>query len=336
MPWAALLLTAGFCMREVGAFHDSNVSYLISSTSLIMSGPPIYALINYMILSRLLFYIPYCSRIHPGRILTTFLAADGLLEILIINGVRRMVDPLLSHTEQEIGAILVKVSLIAQLCLFLVFNYLAFSFQSRASSIGVLKKEIRNVLIVMYISSSIIMARCIYRISEFFEGFYGEVYTHEVYFWLFEATIMFINTFMLNIWHPGKRLPRSNKVFLSRDGKMELRGPGWKIERNFFITLIDPFDLWGLFTGKDAKTKFWELTPEQLDEMAEEDRRKREEELAAPRAAWKIFLDPLRLFGPNGRIKMLGEWMDGEDDLKPNVVRVEELVGRHTTDSKNA
>jgi len=333
MPWAALLLTAGFCMREVGAFHVSNLGYLISSTSLIMSGPPIYALINYTILSRLLFYIPYCSRIHPGRVLTTFLAADSILEILIVNGVRRLLDPQLSHTEQEIGEILVKLSLIAQLCLFLVFNYLAFSFQRRASSLGVLKKGISHLLIVLYISSTIIMARCIYRIAEFFEGFSGEVYTHEVYFWLFEATIMLINTAMLNIWHPGERLPRSNKVFLSRDGRLELRGPGWKTQCNYFVTIIDPFDLWGLFKGKDAKTKFWELTPEQLDEMAEEDRRKREAELAAPRAAWKTFLDPFRLFGRNGRIERL---MDGEDDPKSNVVRLEEFSAPHATDSKNA
>lgn len=39
MPWAALLLTTGFALREVGAFHYSNVDILISNTVLIMSGP---------------------------------------------------------------------------------------------------------------------------------------------------------------------------------------------------------------------------------------------------------------------------------------------------------
>jgi hypothetical protein len=332
MPWAALLLTAGFCMREVGAFYVSNLSYLIANNFLIMSGPPVYDLINYMVLSRILCYIPYCSRMHPGRVLTTFLAADGILEVLIVNGVRRVLDSRLFHTEQEVGAILVNVALIAQLCLFLVFNYLGFSFQGHASNLGVLNKDIRTILIVMYISSSLIMARCIYRISEFLQGFYGEVHMREAFFWVFEAAIMFINTAIPNVWHPGKRFPRSNKVFLSQVGKMELRGPGWKIKRSYLVTLISPFDFWGICTGKDAKNKFWDLTPEQLDEMAEEDRCKREEALAAPRATWKIVLDPLRLFGPNGKIRRLAEYMDGDDDLKPNVVRVEEFVRRQTTD----
>jgi membrane protein DedA with SNARE-associated domain len=39
MPWAALLLTAGFALREVGAYHYSNVDILIANTVLIMSGP---------------------------------------------------------------------------------------------------------------------------------------------------------------------------------------------------------------------------------------------------------------------------------------------------------
>jgi len=39
MPWAALLLTAGFALREVGAYHYANVDVLIVNTVLIMSGP---------------------------------------------------------------------------------------------------------------------------------------------------------------------------------------------------------------------------------------------------------------------------------------------------------
>lgn len=90
MPWAALILTVGFAVREYGAYHYDNIDILIANSVLIMSGPPVYALINYIVLSRILYYIPYLSPLHPGRVLTTFLAADGLTEILVVNGVQRV------------------------------------------------------------------------------------------------------------------------------------------------------------------------------------------------------------------------------------------------------
>ena len=80
---------------------------------------------------------------------------------------------------------------------------------------------------------------------------------------------MFVNTAMLNIWHPGRYFPQSNKVFLSKDGQAELVGPGWNDNRPFIVTFFDPFDLYGLFTGRDNATKFWELSPEELEAMNE-------------------------------------------------------------------
>jgi hypothetical protein len=43
MPWAALLLTTGFALREVAAYRylysDKNLDILIAQSVLIMSGP---------------------------------------------------------------------------------------------------------------------------------------------------------------------------------------------------------------------------------------------------------------------------------------------------------
>lgn len=89
MPWAALLLTAGFALREVGTFNhiysQTNINFLIANTVLIMSGPPVYAAINCLILSRVLFYFSYLSPVDLGRVVTTFLPVDNLCEILIGN-----------------------------------------------------------------------------------------------------------------------------------------------------------------------------------------------------------------------------------------------------------
>jgi len=39
IPWGALLMTAGFIMREVGAFDIENLGVLIASVVLLLSGP---------------------------------------------------------------------------------------------------------------------------------------------------------------------------------------------------------------------------------------------------------------------------------------------------------
>ncbi len=69
---------------------------------------------------------------------------------------------------------------------------------------------------------------------------------------------MLANTVMLNVWPPAKYLPSDNKVYLARDGKTELEGPGWEDRRHFLLTLFDPFNIGGLITGEDNKNRFWE------------------------------------------------------------------------------
>lgn len=266
-----------------------------------------YAAINYMILSRCLFYIPYLSPMHPGRVLTTFLAIDGIVEILIGNGASRMANSSTSEHNRRLGGDLVKSALIIQAIMFFLFVMVAVSFHRKTRKAGVLTKGIRTVLIVLYISSALITIRCIYRIVEFFEGWTGTLYTTESYFWVFEAAIMFLNTLMLNIWHPGQSLPPDNHLYLSRDGVTELRGPGWKDNRPFIVTFFDPFDIYGLFTGRDKKTAFWDMTPEEWEALQAEERRLAEEKANRPREWWMWVLDPLHLYGTKGHLTLLVE-----------------------------
>jgi len=191
-----------------------------------------------------------------------------------------MSNSTLTSHERAVGENIVKAALIMQAVLFMLFILLAIVFQRRVSKAGVMKPNIQTVLNVMYISCTIVTVRCIYRIIEFFLGYTGYIYTHEPFFWVFEASIMFVNTAMLNIWHPGRYLPQSNKVFLSTDGQTELLGPGWTDKRPFIITFFDPFDLYGLFTSRDNMTKFWELSPEELiamDAKAKEEKARKAE-----------------------------------------------------------
>ena len=47
---------------------------------------PLFELANYYMLGRILYFVPYCSPIHPGRVLTTFAAISIVVEALNGNG----------------------------------------------------------------------------------------------------------------------------------------------------------------------------------------------------------------------------------------------------------
>jgi hypothetical protein len=245
------------------------------------------------------------------------MAADAICEVIIVQGVQRIVNSRFDAHQRDIGGDLTKAGLILQACMFVLFVLLAAVFHRRASRAGVLTPSIRTVLIVMYTSCSVVTARCIYRIVEFCEWGNGPLSHTEDYFYVFEASIMFINTAMLNVFHPGKYLPRSNKVFLAKDGKTEVRGPGWEDKRNFLLTLFDPFDLFGLVTGADAKTRFWDMEPAELDALTAEHRRKKAEKLAKPRPVWKKVMDPLHLFGSQGLIVAQAKKLEKEPREEP-------------------
>lgn len=165
-----MLMIAGFTIREVAAYHTDKLAYLIASTVLIMSGPPIYALINYIILSRILFYIPYLAPMHPGRVATTFVGLDAVCEVLIGQGAWRMANSSMTEKQRKLGANLVTASLCLQVALFGSFGLLAARFHMRARKASVLPESLRKVLYVLYASATIVTVRCIYRLVEYIEG----------------------------------------------------------------------------------------------------------------------------------------------------------------------
>lgn len=73
---------------------------------------------------------------------------------------------------------------------------------------------------------------------------------------------MVTNTFLLNVRHPMRFLPRDNKIYLAQDGVTEIQGKGYMERRNFLLTIIDPFDLVGLIKGRDMNKRFWDTHEE--------------------------------------------------------------------------
>ena len=73
---------------------------------------------------------------------------------------------------------------------------------------------------------------------------------------VFEATLMYLNVLILNLFHPGRFLPKNDKIYLDAQGQeVESAGDrgGWDDDRPWYTTLFDPFNLQGLI--RDYKEK---------------------------------------------------------------------------------
>ncbi|KAJ1710304.1 RTA1 like protein-domain-containing protein [Aspergillus flavus] len=248
-----LMFVIGFALREYGAFHYSfskpDLYIYIVSTCLIYMSPPLLELANYYVLGRILYYVPYHSPIHPGRVLTTFGLLSTVVEVLNALGVSYIANPELPESTIKLGYILMKISLIVQVLVIALFCFLAAMFQRSCYRSGIRSRRVSAPLITLYISTFLIFVRCIYRIVEHFgaskispspsrdlEGL-SPILRHEWFFYV-------------------RYLPERSNIYLAQDGETELKGPGWKDRRPFLVTLCDPF---GWFDSNKKKERpFWE------------------------------------------------------------------------------
>jgi hypothetical protein len=200
--------------------------------------------------------------------LTTMLGLSTIVETLNGNGVSFWANLKLSHGKQNMGRIFLKAALIVQIVVLVGFLSLTGFFHYKCKKHGPFPKNVRGVLITLYCSSVFIGIRAIFRTVEYYtvsnfrftpemSASASPLIRYEAFFWVFEALLMLANSFLLNIRHPMRFLPRDSKVYLEEDGVTEKVGPGYEDLRFFVIAMLDPFDLIGLVRGRHMKREFW-------------------------------------------------------------------------------
>jgi magnesium-transporting ATPase (P-type) len=221
-------------------------------------------LANYHIIGRILYYVPYFAPIHPGRTLTTFGLLSGIVEALNGIGVAWTANLAVKRSMRDVGQALLKASLLLQIVVIALFIVLAVVFHRRCARTAAHGSRVQAPLLTLYISTALILTRCIFRTVEYFSisSSYSDlskvspILRYEWFFYVFEASLMLANSVLWNVRHPRRYLPEKYNTYLTQDGITELEGSGWKDNRPFLVTAVDPF---GLFTKDDPKEKpFWE------------------------------------------------------------------------------
>lgn len=190
--------------------------------------------------------------------LTTFGLLSALVEALNAIGVEYLANTALPPSLTNLGSILLKTGLALQIAVIALFILCTTVFHYRCAELGLARnRKVAAPLLVMYVSTGLVLTRTVYRTVEYFgydglaaaaaAGGGGEeeevspILRYEWFFYVFEATLMLVNSAMWSVFHPRRFLPRNNRVFLERDGVTETEGPGWEDPRAKWVTFLDPF-----------------------------------------------------------------------------------------------
>ncbi|KAL4993222.1 hypothetical protein BDV10DRAFT_179520 [Aspergillus recurvatus] len=241
-PLCGVLFTVGYALREYGAYNylydEEDRTVLIAfvlSQVFVYVCPPLLELANYHVLGRIFYYVPYLSPLPPNRVMSTFGALMALVELLNALGVSLASNPSSSSSQQDLGSHLTIAALAMQLGVILSFVVLAGIFHRRCVQADIRNKAVILPLWILYMSMSLILIRCIYRLIEHTGHTTVDINDMEVlrsltpvlryewFFYVFEATLMLLNSVLWNAWHPGRYLPRSIWVHLGRDGREVVR-----------------------------------------------------------------------------------------------------------------
>ena len=197
---------------------------------------PLLELANYHVLGRTFYYVPQHTPLPPNRVLSIFGALMAFVETLNSLGVAFSANPSTSHSQQAMGSQLTIAALSIQLGVILIFILLAAVFHRRCIRAGVRSTAVSTLLRTLYISMVLILVRCLYRLVEHSGNTtvrlddlaslqaLSPILRYEWFFYVFEATLMLVNSVLWNVWNPGRYLPHSYHVHLSQDGVTEVEG----------------------------------------------------------------------------------------------------------------
>ncbi|RYP51875.1 hypothetical protein DL768_002843 [Monosporascus sp. mg162] len=203
-PVCGVLLAVGYAMREYGAYNymysvatDLPLIMFVLSQVFIYIVPPLLELANYHVLSRIFYYVPYCSPLAPGRVLVTFGGLMILVEVLNSLGVALSVNPSSSAEQQTLGGHLTIAVIAMQLGIIISFFCLATLFHRRCAEANIHAKAVKMTLITLNLTPLL---------------------RYEVFFYIFEASLILINSVLWNVWHPGRFLPKHKHIYMAQDG----------------------------------------------------------------------------------------------------------------------
>ena len=202
--------TIGYAGRAVSA-HQSPGPYTLGpyiiQAVLILVAPALFAASIYMELARIVHMVEADRALFIRRTWLTkiFVIGDVFAFLLQASGAG-----LLSSQNSSMintGKDIVVAGLFAQLIFFGLFVLAAAIFHIRVMKAPTplcFERPWQKHLVGLYIVSCLILVRSIVRVVEYIQGYSGYIMSHEVFLYVFDASVMFIAVISMNWIHPGE------------------------------------------------------------------------------------------------------------------------------------
>ncbi|KAL3482889.1 RTA1 like protein-domain-containing protein [Aspergillus germanicus] len=202
----AFMMTLGYIFRLISARKpDSLVAYICQSMFIILP-PSLYAATIYMIYGRIVVCTgkPHLSIVGPAKVTKIFVTGDVSAFLLQLAGGGMQTI----NSMRNMGQKILVVGLVVQLIFFAFFLVVSGTFQMRLRRAGVnlVDAQWRRLLHILFLVSSLVIARCVFRIIEYVQGTDGYLYSHEIYMYIFDTIPMFFVQAVFHFYHPGKTL----------------------------------------------------------------------------------------------------------------------------------
>ncbi|KAI8680071.1 hypothetical protein NCS57_00286800 [Fusarium keratoplasticum] len=218
---------AAYILRSYSAKNQSEIGPFVNTLTFTVLAPVFIAAGNYLLISRLILAVLPPSRHRilkiPGRRLTPIFVACDIVAFLVQGSGSGIASSDNWQGQMEkIGRNVLIGGLAFQLVAFSLFLCVFRRFHVLANRMAVdgAPNGWQKVVLAVYVSSSLIMVRCIYRVCEFAEGMNGYAFRTEWLFWVFESLPMIGAIGIFCIYHPSRYLGRDGarrKAVGSRD-----------------------------------------------------------------------------------------------------------------------
>ncbi|TGO37022.1 hypothetical protein BHYA_0108g00180 [Botrytis hyacinthi] len=218
-------------------YGDWTLGPYIMQTLLILIAPAFFAASIYMVLGRIIVLTDGEKySIIRARWLTKIFVAGDVLSFLMQSSGGGMLAKAGTASSVKLGENIITGGLVVQVVFFAFFIVTTGIFHKRiVKAQGGLHASAvpwQQYLYILYVASTFIMIRSIFRIIEYVQGSDGTLLSTETYSYVFDATLMFLTVAIFNVRHPsviiqGKGQQYSTPVSTgSRDGyTMDDRSP---------------------------------------------------------------------------------------------------------------
>ncbi|CEL09773.1 Putative RTA1 like protein [Aspergillus calidoustus] len=214
----------GYICRIIAHEDKESIPIYSIQAILILLAPPLYAASIYMVLGRLITFL-HAEKLSmvPTRWMTKiFVTGDVIAFVMQAAGGGIMATGTIDN--YNLGENITIGGLAVQLAFFSVFMITCGIFHRRirhspTHEVAVLSARLREqkmrgwetVLAGLYAASVLILVRSIFRVVEYVQGNDGYLISHEVFMYVFDASLMFLAMVVMNVCHPSTILVGSLK-----------------------------------------------------------------------------------------------------------------------------